>query len=52
MNINVISVVEFKKLWVLKRKMFDNNKHDRKKTLNFVNTIGDSSSKIGQDFRK
>ena len=22
MNINVISVVEFKKLWVLKRKMF------------------------------
>ena len=52
MNINVISVMEFKKLWVLKSKMFANNKHIRKKTLNFENTIGDSLSKIGQDFRK
>ena len=38
MNIKVISVMEFKKLWVLKSKMFANNKHIRKKTLNFENT--------------
>ena len=42
---NVSSVAEFQRQWVLKRK----NQHAQRKPLYFLTTMNDSSSKIGHD---
>ena len=52
MYVNVSSVVEFQRWWVLKSKTLAKNQNTQRKPLYFVNTGNASLSKIGHHFRK